>query len=400
MPDDLPIDDLTPDERHFADQDEEPDAAPDMVAITQWLVEQRGFSVIPLDHPDDTWMAPPDIGKSAAVKWKEYQQRLPSMEELVEWFGNGRLRNFANVTGTISRLVVVDGDSTEGLAWMRQHLPIPPMRTQTYKGEHWYYRHPGVFIKNKTRIKTGDPAIKIDVRGDGGYVVGPGSLHYNRIRYTRLGEWPPVDDLPIFDPAWLVPDTPEAAATAKIPKIGTANHSVLANATTRYLKKVVGCGTRVHGGGDRRYPVDPAHASQRGPRGAPRKYRCRRDDICAAIRPANRLRQAREAPGKKRADHPNHQGNIRHGVHRLGLDFHFNAFANAPIVEWQGQSQPFDDPMLHRAWLLLDEQYGFRPSLDFFHIVLSTTLPDANLPSRTRLFQRARLGRRRVSIPG
>jgi P4 family phage/plasmid primase-like protien len=173
------------------------------LAIARGLVA-RGFSVFPLDHPDDTWVKnPADVGKTPAVKWGPYQKVRPTDAELVSWFGNGRRRNVAGATGVVSHVVVVDGDSAEGLAWMRRNLPPTPMRTQTAKGEHWFYGHPGVRVPNKGRIKTGDPAVKIDIRGDGGYVVMVGSLHRTRVAYEPLGTWPPVAELPTFDPAWI-----------------------------------------------------------------------------------------------------------------------------------------------------------------------------------------------------
>ena len=175
----------------------------DMLAVARDLVA-RGLSVIPLDHPDDTWVNNPKmVGKTPAIKWKKYQEARPTDADLVAWFGNGRKRNVAIPTGAISNIVVVDGDSAEGLAWMHAHLPPTPMRTQTAQGEHWGYRHPGVRVKNKVRINTGDPAIKIDIRADGGYVVTVGSLHRTRVPYLPLGTWPSTSELPIFDPAWI-----------------------------------------------------------------------------------------------------------------------------------------------------------------------------------------------------
>lgn len=184
--------------------------APATLAAARDLVA-RGLNVIPLDHPADTRETDPDrVGKSPVIKWKAFQQVRPTDADLVLWFGNGHKRNSAIVTGTISRVVVVDGDSVEGLAWMHAHLPVPGMRTKTAKGEHWIFQHPGVPVRNKVKIRTGDPAIKIDIRADGGYVVAPGSQHYTGIVYERLGDWPPVDELPVFDPGWLEPDAPDA----------------------------------------------------------------------------------------------------------------------------------------------------------------------------------------------
>jgi putative DNA primase/helicase len=186
--------------------------APDMLAVARNLLA-RGFSVIPLDHPEDTWVTDPNsVGKTAAIKWTPFQKTLPTDADLIEWFGNGHKRNAAIVTGKVSNIVVVDGDSVEALAWMHAHLPPTPMRTQTARGEHWGYRHPGVSVKNKVRINTSDPAIKIDVRGDGGYVVAIGSVHASGITYLPIGTWPSVNELPAFDPTWLGPD-----ASTKLP---------------------------------------------------------------------------------------------------------------------------------------------------------------------------------------
>ncbi len=67
---------------------------------------------------------------------------------------------------------------------------------------------------------------------------------------------------------------------------------------------------------------------------------------------------------------PDQQHNIRTGLERLGLGFRFDAFANVALVDWEGQTRRLEDALLHRAWLLLDETFHFRPSLEFFQIVV------------------------------
>ena len=81
------------------------------------------------------------------------------------------------------------------------------MRTRTEKGKHLFYRHPGGTVRNSARIKSADQTIELDVRGDGGYVVGPWSLHPTGARYEMIGTWPDsLDALPMFDPSWLTTD--------------------------------------------------------------------------------------------------------------------------------------------------------------------------------------------------
>ncbi|MEW6215599.1 MAG: bifunctional DNA primase/polymerase, partial [Nitrospirota bacterium] len=61
----------------------------------KWYVS-KGFSVIPIKHK----------GKEPAIfSWKGYQDKLPTNEELVEWFGNNSKNNIAIVTGKISNIV-------------------------------------------------------------------------------------------------------------------------------------------------------------------------------------------------------------------------------------------------------------------------------------------------------
>lgn len=169
----------------------------------------RGFSVIPL-RPRD---------KKPAAKWERYQTERATEDQVRRWFGNGAGCNLGIVTGRISNLVAVDPDTPEAVAWVRAHLPATRMKTRTAHGEHWFYRHPGVPIRNKARIQTDDPAVAIDLRADGGYVVAPGSVHPSGAVYERVGDWPPVDCLPVFDPAWLArPGEPTPTTTRARPE--------------------------------------------------------------------------------------------------------------------------------------------------------------------------------------
>lgn len=186
--------------------------AVEMLAIARWLVNKRGFSVIPLDHPAETTQTDPRrIGKVPAVSWKSCQARRATDVILRVWF-TGRQRNLGIVTGAVSNIVVVDCDSPKAIGWADAQLPPTPMITRTAKGEHRYYRHPGGIVHNAVRIRTGDPRVKIDIRADGGYVVAPGSVHASGSVYERVGSWPSVATLPIFDRAWLEPEKPAAPA--------------------------------------------------------------------------------------------------------------------------------------------------------------------------------------------
>ncbi len=148
-----------------------------------------GFSVIPLKARDK---------RPALSSWKPYQDRRATAEEVRGWFDGGVDLNIGIVTGAVSEIVAVDGDSLEAVNWLQGNHPSP-MRTRTGKGKHFFFRHPGVVIKNN--VKLGGMAL--DVRGDGGYVVAPGSIHPNGAMYEEEGSWAPGATLPMFQPAWL-----------------------------------------------------------------------------------------------------------------------------------------------------------------------------------------------------
>lgn len=154
---------------------------------------KSGFSTIPIKV---------DGSKSPAVSsWAEYQKRKPSESELMKWFGNGASRGIAVIGGKVSGgLEILDFDSPDIIpAWRKlveEEAPdlltkLPQVETPS-GGLHVYfrcaimqgnqklaereievpattpgaYKRGGNFFKNTTLIET---------RGEGGYVLAPGS---------------------------------------------------------------------------------------------------------------------------------------------------------------------------------------------------------------------------------
>lgn len=157
---------------------------------------RRGFAVIPIPRPDDR-----HDGKVPTIAWKAYQTARPTEAQIRAWF-SGTPMNLAIITGAVSGIIVVDPDSRDGLRWCVRHLPYTPWQVQTARGFHLYYRHPGVTVGNRSQINTGAGRIDVDVRGDGGYVIGPGSMHASGHIYTAAGDWT-RDDVPRFWPGWI-----------------------------------------------------------------------------------------------------------------------------------------------------------------------------------------------------
>lgn len=153
---------------------------------------QRGWPVIPL------------LGKTPAVCWKEFQSRRPTPQEIQAWFKSENELNIGIVTGRVSELVVVDADSNDEAAWWISNYPKSSLMVHTGRGGmHIYYRMPELTLGNRTRLF----GRAIDLRGNGGYVVAPPSIHpETRKPYSwAMERWEEVSllDIPVFDSTWV-----------------------------------------------------------------------------------------------------------------------------------------------------------------------------------------------------
>lgn len=211
--------------------------------LARWMRDERGFSVIPLDHPDAPFADDPkQVGKIPVIPWAGFQHDYPTDAQLAAWFTPGRPRNLAIVTGEKSGIVVVDCDSPEAEAYAAANLPATEMATRTGSGGlHLFFRHPGGSVRNRARMRTLTGEIKIDVRGDGGYVVAPLSKHASGRLYERVGTWPKVDSLPVFNPEWLQPELP--SVNTRPPVVPLSPTSDVVSRLTRgraYLERMGG----------------------------------------------------------------------------------------------------------------------------------------------------------------
>jgi hypothetical protein len=108
----------------------------------------------------------------------------------------------------VSGLVVVDVDRRGGgdrtlTQLVKQHGPLPPTyAVHTGDGVHLYFQHPGTPVPNDASRRLG-PGI--DIRGDGGYVLAPPSLHHSGQRYRTLDDSTPVAELPTWMQQLVVP---------------------------------------------------------------------------------------------------------------------------------------------------------------------------------------------------
>jgi hypothetical protein len=194
-------------------------------------LRERGLSVFPI----------PVGSKVPTLPWKPYQSRLATESELLAWFGDGQPSNIGVVTGAISSVVVVDADNQAAIGYCLHRLPYTPWQTSTAQGAHLWFAHPGVPIPNRgTDLPTAYGPRPIHIRGDGGYVVAPGSIHPSGAEYREAGQWiAPWSELPRFWRHWLRPvyATPPATRTpAASPPI--CNGCRLLERARRYLAAI------------------------------------------------------------------------------------------------------------------------------------------------------------------
>lgn len=131
--------------------------------------QNLGYSVIPVG-----------LLKKPLIEWKEFQNRLPTDEEIVKWWTKTPDANIGVVTGKISGVIVIDIDSQDAVTEAEKYFPITPktVRSRTPRGMHLWFTWPGFEVENRAGFLPG-----CDIRGDGGYVVVPPSQNSTG-RYT------------------------------------------------------------------------------------------------------------------------------------------------------------------------------------------------------------------------
>jgi len=174
-----------------------------------------GLHLFPVDHSD----LPVCVGRHAPERpcngdrgkhpepWSWAKESTNDSARLARTFGRGP-RNVGVDCGR-SRLLVLDEDAPGELErlCLTQGRELPETLTvRTGKGRHVYYRQPAdVPFTNTTG---GLRAYRIDVRGRGGYVIGPGSLHQTGRVYT-VATAAPIAPVPEWIAALLRPPARE-----------------------------------------------------------------------------------------------------------------------------------------------------------------------------------------------
>jgi len=155
----------------------------------------RGWSVVPVVARE----------KRPLVKWEALQTTPPTAKQLDGWFRRWPDANVGIVTGEVSNLIVLDIDprhggdrSLEELEHRYGPLPVTVEAIAGGGGRHLYFTHPGLETRNRTGLAPG-----IDLRGDGGYIVAPPSIHPSGAAYLWKPGHAPGEMAPAPLPHWL-----------------------------------------------------------------------------------------------------------------------------------------------------------------------------------------------------
>jgi hypothetical protein len=160
----------------------------DRVKKTALKCLAMGISVIPIA-----------AHKMPAIKWKDAIDT-----PLAHWDFPGC--NMAIITGATNGIVVVDCDTRKSALMWLANKPRTPLMTMTRRGMHFYYKHPGQYVKSGARLNI-DGAY-IDIKADRSYVLAPPSVRgeheYRFVKHEGNpdGRWMRPDSLPLFDLAW------------------------------------------------------------------------------------------------------------------------------------------------------------------------------------------------------
>ena len=133
---------------------------------------------------------------------KGLKDATTDLDIIKQWWRQELRFNIAIATGAVSGIFVIDVDGLDAEVELRrleaEHGGLPStVEVITARGRHVYFRSPEVPVRNSaSKIAPG-----IDVRGDGGYVLAPPSIHPSGRRY----EWSVDCATALAEaPTWLI----------------------------------------------------------------------------------------------------------------------------------------------------------------------------------------------------
>jgi hypothetical protein len=148
-------------------------------------VRQLHWAVFPLHAPAGAGCScgNPDcdsIGKHPRISGG-FKGATLNPEQVCRWWQQWPDANIGIATGAVSGIVVIDLDGHVAEDIFAAHYGNPPTPCSiTGRGRHLVFQHPGTPVP----CSTGKLGAKIDVRGDGGLIAAPPSLHFSGCVYA------------------------------------------------------------------------------------------------------------------------------------------------------------------------------------------------------------------------
>jgi len=133
--------------------------------------------------------------KKGYIKWKKYQEQMPTRQEVIDWWTEYPDANISIITGPINNITVVDIDNKPDkpahITAKELNLPLTRMVKTGGGGFHYYYLYDP---KTKT---TASILPNVDIRSKGGQVVAPPSLHHSGNTYEWINPEEPLAPFPL-----------------------------------------------------------------------------------------------------------------------------------------------------------------------------------------------------------
>lgn len=138
-----------------------------MIKSALYYSQNLGFSVIPISRD-----------KTPLIAWEIFQKQKASPKEIMEWYLKWPDAQVGIITGSISGFFAVDLDAMSSMPELEPYIPdslIMPTVETPRGGRHFYFNYPkDQEIRNANSILP-----KVDIRGEGGFVVAPPSMNGN-----------------------------------------------------------------------------------------------------------------------------------------------------------------------------------------------------------------------------
>lgn len=188
----------------------------------------RGKAMTPTDFlAQGIAVIPVQFGtKKPFVRWRRYSRQLPTERDLARWFAPGRAMNAAAICGW-QGLTVLDFDDMPAyvswLAWAvaagdtARRVAADTYRVRTSRGMHVY-----LLVDETPRCSHFQWG---DIKGCGGYVLIPPSVHPSGAVYMAVDDNAPI--LRVVSLAEVIPDAPAPPLPPPLPLTAVAPMSSL-----------------------------------------------------------------------------------------------------------------------------------------------------------------------------